>query len=109
MGAGMPAVGDGNAIHSDRLLVPDSLARAAATYQGCRIQLEALRQQRLASLRAGLRPAGPSRGATTLGLIHDARMARDVFRGEVRHVVDYLRSTGAPLPRMLDYIRSMLA
>ena len=93
---------------SHRLLVPDSLARTAATHQRYRLQLETLRRQRITSVVNGERGVSSRRGAAALILIHDARVARDAFHDEVGHFVSYLEGTGAPLRRIIDHVRGML-
>jgi hypothetical protein len=100
---------DGFTKQTDRVLVPDALARTAANYQHHRLELDALRRQRLASLRVSGEPTlNPRRGAAALSLIHESRVARDEFREEVRHLVHYLQSTGEPMRRILDHVQGVL-
>jgi hypothetical protein len=99
---------DSTTTRADRLLVPDSLARAAATHQRYRLQLDALRRQQVSAVMCGARGPSLRRGAAALVLIHESRVARDVLHDEVSHFVTYLEGTGAPLRRVIDHVRGML-
>lgn len=107
LGVAVAGRDDNATMRTHRLLVPDALARTAATHQQYRLQLDTLRRQRVASAISGERGASSRRGAAALILIHDARIARDAFH-EVAHFVTYLEGTGAPLRRIIDHVRGML-
>lgn len=108
MGVAVAGRDDSATMRTHRLLVPDALARTAATHQQYRLQLDTLRRQRVANAISGERGVSSRRGATALILIHDSRVARDAFRDEVAHFVSYLEGTGAPLRRIIDHVRGML-
>jgi hypothetical protein len=108
LGVAVAGRDDSATVRTHRLLVPDALARTAATHQQYRLQLNALRRQRVASAISGERGASSRRGAAALILIHDSRVARDAFHDEVAHFVTYLEGTGAPLRRIIDHVRGML-
>lgn len=108
LGVAVAGRDDSATMRTHRLLVPDALARTAATHQQYRLQLDALRRQRVANAIGGERGASSRRGAAALILIHDSRIARDAFRDEVSHFVTYLEGTGAPLRRIIDHVRGML-
>jgi hypothetical protein len=107
LGVAVAGRDDSATVRSHRLLVPDALARTAATHQQYRLQLDALRRQRVTSAISG-RGDSSRRGAAALILIHDARIAREAFHEEVAHFVTYLEGTGAPLRRIIDHVRGML-
>jgi hypothetical protein len=108
LGVAVAGRDDSATMRTHRLLVPDALARTAATHQQYRLQLDALRRQRVSAAISGERGANSRRGAAALILIHDSRIARDAFRDEVAHFVTYLEGTGAPLRRIIDHVRGML-
>ena len=108
LGVAVAGRDDSATVRTHRLLVPDALARTAATHQQYRLQLDALRRQRVANAISAGRSDSSRRGAAALILIHDARIARDAFRDEVAHFVTYLEGTGAPLRRIIDHVRGML-
>jgi hypothetical protein len=97
---------DSATMRTHRLLVPDALARTAAAHQQHRLRLDASRRQRVAGAIGG--DPNSRRSASSLILIHDARIARDAFREEVGRFVAYLEGTGAPRRRIIDHVRGML-
>jgi hypothetical protein len=99
---------DSMTTRTDRLLVPDSLARAAAMHQRYRLQLDALRRQQVSAVMCGERGPSLRRGAAAIVLIHESRVARDALHDEVSHFATYLEGTGAPLRRVIDHVRGML-
>lgn len=109
MAGGVGGRTEGTSKRTERLLVPDALARAAAAHQRCRQQLNVLRRQRVSMTSAPASAHTSSRrGAAALVLIHESRMARDSLREEVGHLVSYLEGTGAPLRRIIDHVRGMI-